>query len=312
METRANYIWVGAVTLALLAALGLFIVWLAQINDGTNREYDIFFPQSVDGLANGSPVSFSGVPAGEVKAIELWPQDPSKVRVRIEVEDGIPIRQGTEAFVQGSFTGISTIQLTGAQANTPPISKLGPEGVPVIPPRQGGLGAILSNAPEVLEKLSTLTERLSDLLNPENQNTLAGILENTERLSDSLASQSPQITATMQELNRTLAQAGATLAQFERVAASTDRVINQEGSSVAQELRRTLAKARETADTLDQTLQSIQPAAKRVNESTLPAAEAAIKDLQATTRALRTLTERIEQQGATGLLSSPALPDYKP
>ncbi|GGA08855.1 ABC transporter substrate-binding protein [Blastomonas marina] len=312
METRANYIWVGAVTLALLAALGLFIVWLAQINDGSKRQYDIFFPQSVDGLANGSPVSFSGVPAGEVKQIELWPEDPSKVRVRIEVNDDIPIRQGTEAFVQGSFTGISTIQLTGAQANTPPITKLGPEGKPVIPPRQGGLGAILSNAPEVLEKLSTLTERLTELLNPENQNTLAGILRNTERLSDSLADQSPMITATMEELNRTLAQAGATLAQFEQVAGSTDRILNQEGASVAQELRRTLAKARETADTLDATLESIQPAAKRVNESTLPAAEAAIKDLQATTRALRQLTERIEQQGASGLLSSPPLPDYEP
>ncbi len=81
---------------------------------------------------------------------------------------------------------------------------------------------------------------------------------------------------------------------------------------MATELRQTLAKARETADTLDQTLQSIQPAAKRVNESTLPAAEAAIKDLQATTRALRKLTERIEQQGATGLLSGPPLPDYEP
>ncbi|MEO1971954.1 MAG: hypothetical protein ABGX07_10385, partial [Pirellulaceae bacterium] len=76
---------------------------------------------------------------------------------------------------------------------------------------------------------------------------------------------------------RTLAQAGATLAQFEQVAGSTDRILNQEGASVAQELRRTLAKARETADTLDATLESIQPAAKRVNESTLPAAAAAIE-----------------------------------
>ncbi|MXP10220.1 MlaD family protein [Pseudoblastomonas halimionae] len=312
METRANYIWVGAVTLALLAALALAIVWLAQLGEGQKKEYDIFFPQSVDGLAIGSPVSFSGVAAGEVKQIELWPEDPSKVRVRIEVKEDVPIRQGTEAFVQGSFTGVSTIQLTGAQKNTPQITKLGPEGKPVIPPRQGGLGAILSNAPEVLEKLSTLTERLSELLNSDNQKSLAGILENTERLSGSVADQAPRISATMAELDRTLAAATGALEEFQNVAASTDSFLKNDGTKLSNELTATLARWKQSADTLDETLSSVQPAARRVNETTLPAAEAAIKDLQATTRALRRLTERIEEQGATGLISSPPLPDYEP
>ena len=312
METRANYIWVGAVTLALLAALALAIVWLAQLGEGQKKEYDIFFPQSVDGLAIGSPVSFSGVAAGEVKQIELWPEDPSKVRVRIEVKEDVPIRQGTEAFVQGSFTGVSTIQLTGAQKNTPQITKLGPEGKPVIPPRQGGLGAILSNAPEVLEKLSTLTERLSELLNSDNQKSLAGILENTERLSGSLADQAPRISATMAELDRTLAAATGALEEFQNVAASTDSFLKNDGTKLSNELTATLARWKQSADTLDETLSSVQPAARRVNETTLPAAEAAIKDLQATTRALRRLTERIEDEGASGLISSPPLPDYEP
>ena len=60
METRANHVWVGAVTLVLLALLAAFIVWLARLGQGDQNEYDIFFKQSVDGLANGSSVSFSG------------------------------------------------------------------------------------------------------------------------------------------------------------------------------------------------------------------------------------------------------------
>ena len=38
-----------------------------------------------------------------------------------------------------------------------------PFGVPVIPTKTGGLGAILNSAPQLLERLSTLTERLTGL-----------------------------------------------------------------------------------------------------------------------------------------------------
>ena len=79
METRANHVWVGAVTLLLLGALALFFVWLAGINKGAQDEYDIFFKQSVAGLAKGSDVSFAGVPSGQVSLIELWPTDPGFV-----------------------------------------------------------------------------------------------------------------------------------------------------------------------------------------------------------------------------------------
>ena len=54
METRANYVWVGAVSLALLGLLALFIVWLAQLGTANRSEYDIFFEQSVGGLANAA------------------------------------------------------------------------------------------------------------------------------------------------------------------------------------------------------------------------------------------------------------------
>ena len=34
METRANHVWVGAVSLLILGALALFIVWLARLGGG--------------------------------------------------------------------------------------------------------------------------------------------------------------------------------------------------------------------------------------------------------------------------------------
>ena len=91
METRSNNVLVGAVVLALLAALAVFIVWLAGNTKGNVKPYDIFFTQSVDGLAKGGAVSFSGVPSGQITEIELWKNDPQFVRVRIEVKNDTPV-----------------------------------------------------------------------------------------------------------------------------------------------------------------------------------------------------------------------------
>jgi hypothetical protein len=51
METRSNHVLVGAVVLILLAAAAIFTVWLARVSDGDQKVYDIFFKQSVEGLA---------------------------------------------------------------------------------------------------------------------------------------------------------------------------------------------------------------------------------------------------------------------
>ena len=245
METRANYVWVGAVSLVLLALLAAFIIWLAQLGTANRKEYDIFFPQSVGGLANGSEVTFQGVPAGQVNDIELWTKDPSFVRVRVSLDPEIPILQGTTATISASFTGVSTISLGGAVRGAPPITEPGPEGVPVIPAERGGLGEILASAPLLLERLATLTDRLSRMLSDENQASITGILRNTDRMSAELASMAPEMRATLRELQGTLAQSTETLDAFEGTLRSTDNLLNQEGQSLAQELRTTLRSAQQ-------------------------------------------------------------------
>ena len=312
METRANHVWVGAVTLVLMAALAAFVIWIARLGQTNQNQYDIFFSQSVDGLAKGSQVAFAGVPVGQIKSIELWRKDPSFVRVRISVDDEVPILLGTTATIQGSFTGVSNVQLNGAVKDAPPITELGPEGVPVIPTKRGGLGDLLLNAPLLLERLATLTEKMTGLLSDRNQESISNILTNTDRMTGDLARATPQVERTMAELQTTLRQASATLANFERVAGSTDKLLSEDGAALAQQLRATLKTANSAAEELKATLGEARPAARQLNESTLPATEAALRDLRATTRALRDITEKLDDQGAGALLGGSKLPDYKP
>ena len=312
METRANYVWVGAVSLLLLALLAAFIVWLAQLGTANRKEYDIFFEQSVGGVSNGSAVTFQGVPAGQVKEIELWRQDPEFVRVRVSLDEDIPILQGTTASISASFTGVSTVSLGGAVKGAPPITEPGPEGVPVIPAEPGGLGEILASAPLLLERVATLTDRLTRLLSDENQASISGILVNTDRMSAQLADMGPEFRAALVELQGTLAQSTETLDAFESTLRSTDSLLNNEGQSLARELRATLGAARQAATTLEATMQDVRPGARELAQTTLPLANATLQDLKRTSAALRQVTERIETEGAGSLVGGTKLPEYEP
>lgn len=312
METRANYVWVGAVSLVLLGLLAVFIVWLAQLGTANRRDYDIFFEQSVGGLARGSAVTFQGVQAGQVTQIELWRQDPEFVRVRVSLDESIPVLQGTTASISASFTGVSTVSLGGAVKGAPPITEPGPEGVPVIPAEPGGLGEILASAPLLLERVATLTDRLTRLLSDENQASISGILANTNRMSGQLAEMGPEFRAALVELQGTLAQSTQTLDAFESTLRSTDRLLNDEGQSLAQELRTTLRAAQQAASAIEATMQDTRPAARELSQSTLPLANSALQELKRTSAALRSVTERIEAQGAGSLVGGAKLPDYEP
>ena len=314
METRSNHVWVGTVTLVLFALVAAFVVWVTQIGKGSQQDFDIFFKQSVDGLSQGVSVNYAGVPAGTVSEIELWPQDPSFVRVRIKVDKTIPVLQGTTATMQGSFTGGSTIQLNGGVKGAQPITEPGPGPgqVPVIPTKRGGLGELLSNAPVLLERLATLTERLTTLVSDKNQASVEHILSNTDRITGQLADSAPQVKIAMVELQNTLKQANLTLASFERTSDAANTALGGDGKMLAKQLREAIGSAKGAADSLQAALSEARPAMRQLSTTTLPEAEAAIRDLRATSKSLRAVTEKIDEQGAGALLGGPKLPEYKP
>ncbi|GLT01474.1 hypothetical protein GCM10007897_28680 [Sphingobium jiangsuense] len=319
METRSNHVLVGSVVLGLLLAVMVAAFWFSRLSDGDNQEYDIFFKQSVNGLAKGSGVSYSGVPSGQVKAIELWRRDPNFVRVRIVVKKDTPILQGTTATIQGvGFTGVSEIVLDGAVKGAPPIvcpeqqrEDACPEGVPVIPTKPGALGELLNNAPQLLERLTTLTERLTELLNDRNQASLAAILKNVETLTGALSARGPEIAATLAETRVTLQKAGVAIEEIGKMVGTTNDMLNEEGRPLIKDLRGTIQSATRSLDTLDSTLAEARPGMQTFSRDTMPEVNMLVRDLREMSRSLRAISEKIDHQGAGSLLGDPPLPDYK-
>ena len=318
METRSNHVLVGAVVLILLAMVAIFTVWIARLAGGSEREYDIFFRQAVDGLAKGSAVTFSGVPSGQVKSISLWRPDPQYVRVRVSVNEDTPILRGTTATIQGSFTGTSTVSLDGATKGAPPIAcpETNPEtqcplGVPVIPTKTGGIGAILNSAPQLLERLSTLTERLTGLLTDRNQASIAGILDNTNRLTDALADRGPEIAATLAQTRIAIQQAGDAAQQIGELADTADGVMTRDVQPAMQNLNGAITAIKQSTDTLNAAVADARPGLTTFSKQTIPQVNLLVRDLRSTSASLSAIAERVEQGGASSLIGQQKLPDYK-
>lgn len=312
METRSNHILVGSVVLILLLAVAIFTVWLARVSDGGQKVYDIFFKQSVEGLARGSAVSFSGVPVGQVQDIKIWKQDPDFVRVRISINDDVPVLLGTTASIQGSFTGVSTLLLEGAKKGAPPITEIGPAGAPVIPTKPGGLGALLNSAPQLLERLSTLTERLTELLSDKNQQSITNILANVDRLSGSLADRGPEIAATLAETRVAIAQAGQAAEEIGKLAGTTNQLLDEQGRPLIADLRQTIARAGKTLDTVDAAVADARPGLQAFSKQTIPEVGLLVRDLRELSEGLSGVAERLNRGGASSLVGRRKLPDYEP
>lgn len=319
METRSNHVLVGSVVLILLAVLAIFTVWISRLGGVSEKEYDIFFKQAVDGLNKGSPVNFSGVPSGQVKEVALWKPDPQFVRVRIVVKDETPVLQGTTATVQGiGFTGVSQVSLDGARKGAPEITcptrnpeQECPYGVPVIPTRQGGLGAILSSAPQLLERLSTLTERLTEMLSDRNQASIAGILDNTNRLTDALADRGPEIAATLAQTRIAIEQAGNASEQIGLLAEKTTGMLDSDVKPAMANLNLAIQSAKKSADGLNEAITDARPGLQAFSKQTIPEVGQLVSDLRVMSQALANVAEKVDRQGAGSLLGSPKLPDYK-
>lgn len=312
METRSNHVLVGGVVLALLIALLAFIVWLAGFNTGSEQRYDIFFKTSVDGLAKGSPVNFAGVPVGKIEEIKLLPESPEFVRVRIAIDQDTPILQGTTATIAGvGFTGVSQVNLDGAIKDAPPITEPGPYGKPVIPTKPGALGELLNSAPELLNRISALTERLTELLNDKNQKSISGILANVDRLSNDLANRGPEIASAIVQLRATMAQAGLAAEKVGNLAETTNGIMASDVKPAMANLNKATTAAQHTMESLDAAITDARPGVKAFSTQTVPQINQLVRNLAEMSESLNAISAKLDRGGAGALIGGSKLPDYK-
>jgi phospholipid/cholesterol/gamma-HCH transport system substrate-binding protein len=209
METRANYVLIGAFTLAVIAGAFLFVLWLTGASKTPeHKTYRIVFTGSVSGLTRGSSVLFNGLNVGSVRSIDFMEKDPSRVAALVDVAGRTPIKTDTKARLElQGLTGVAAIALTGGAETTPSLEP-GKDGAP---PTIYAEPSQLQNLLESVQRLSVRADELigkANKLLDENSASITDTLANADTFSKALADNSSGVNAALKgvaDLGRTLA-----------------------------------------------------------------------------------------------------------
>src|SRR5690606_20284287 len=134
METRANYVLIGAFTIVVSVGLLLFGLWAAKYSSERSwQRYMIVFDEAVTGLSVGSPVQYIGVSVGSLDRLGLDPIDPRRVVAVIRADANAPIKTDTRAKLAiTSLTGPAIIQLSGGTPAAPLLTAVDTSDTPQI------------------------------------------------------------------------------------------------------------------------------------------------------------------------------------
>lgn len=194
METRRNYLLVGAFVVAGCIGFFVFLIWLSGGRDNHDfQAYHIYFKESVNGLNLGSAVKYRGVEVGKVARIVIDPSDTRRIEVTANLYRDAPIKKNTFATLKfQGITGLVYIELTGGSKDSPPVEVVDKE-IPTIPAKESQLSQVVTTLPEIAGKFSKISDRLLLLLDDKN---IAAFNQTMQQLQTTTTELSTLITKT--------------------------------------------------------------------------------------------------------------------
>ena len=273
METKANYVAVGAFVLACVIGLVVTIMWLAGVQYSQEYAYyQAYFKGSVTGLGKGTVTRYNGIEVGRITNLEFDPNDPQRVIVTMQLQPNLNIREDSVASIESQgFTGGTFVEITGGTAKSPLLVAHDDQRYPVIRTRQSTFAQLQQSAPEVVAKLNVAISRLNDLLSDNNRRSVSHILANLDETSQVIARRSADIDATIANANKamaslnetsnglrpTLEHVDLTVQKYGQVADDASAFINGEGlaqfADLVGEMRRLVANLTQLSDQINRT-----------------------------------------------------------
>lgn len=290
MERDAHYAAVGIATVALMAALAVFAIWLARLSFANEYDlYDVVFHEPVRGLQEGGEVHFNGIRVGEVTDLKLDPGQADRVIARIRIDGGTPVRVTSRAQLEPlGITGLNYIQITAGDPNSDLLSNgRSDSAVPTIQSQPSPLSELLSGSGTVMAQAVDALNRINRVLSDENIRAFSASLRNVEGLTAEFAARKSML----DNLETALESANRAILEWERLGASARQLVETDGRQAIASINNAAGEASAAIASINRTATALERPAGELADTGLPQLNEAISELNAATAALRALIE---------------------
>jgi phospholipid/cholesterol/gamma-HCH transport system substrate-binding protein len=96
------------------------------------------------------------------------------------------------------------------------------------------------------------------------------------------------------------------------LSANANNLVSEQGRPAVENLNKAIVSAQHAADSLDSMITDARPGVQNFSKETLPEANKLVHDLRTLSQSLKSVSDRVNQQGIGGALGPEKLPDYKP
>ncbi|MGY0505549.1 MlaD family protein [Luteimonas sp. e5] len=246
METKANYVLIGAFTILVTVFLLGFALWAAKYSsDAGWQHYQVIFNEPVTGLSEGGSVQYNGISVGTIERLSLDPRDPRRVQALLRLRADAPIKVDTRAKLSmAGLTGSPFIQLTGGNPDAALLKPESRDEIPIILAEPSALQNIADTA-------NRLVARLDQALSEENIQRISDTLENLRSTTEAISDQ-------RDDIRQLLVNAQRASEDLRRTLASADGAINRIDREV-------IARLPATVDKLDRAIASFESAGANAN-----------------------------------------------
>ncbi len=307
METKANYVLIGAFTLVVAAFLLLFGLWAAKYSSERDwQAYMVVFTEPVTGLTEGSSVQYNGIAVGTVETLALDAKDPRRVIARLKVKADVPIKVDTRAKLSiTGLTGVPFIQLTGGS----------PGAARLLPKDRDDIPAIITEASalqNIADTANRLVARMDEVLSEENVKRIANTLANVEAMTGAIAAQREDLRALIVNARRSSEQLSATLKTTNRTVDDIDRELVDKLPGLVAKLDSTLTRLDSAAGGANAVINENRAAIHSFANDGLAQLGPTLSELRGLVRDLRRISDRLEGSPARYLLGRDAPKEFEP
>jgi phospholipid/cholesterol/gamma-HCH transport system substrate-binding protein len=312
METKANYVLIGAFVLLAAGALALFTLWIAgNPFSRSYKDYDVIFNGPVNGLSEGGEVRFNGIKVGEVTTLRLDRMDPNRVIAHVRVEAQTPVR--TDSVAQLNFmgiTGVTFIQILAGDPNAPLLTAANGE-TPQIPTSRTLVDELFQGGQDLLGVSGDTIKKINEMLSDENLQHLTSTLANLDRAVAKIAEDDgiiDEATKALANINTAAAALGTAASSVDTAATS----ISKDFNTLTTDVSGVVAKLDPTLDEARLAMTNVNATVEQLNTSLAPAATRALRqvgntaaDFQAMMTRLKTLLAQVEQDPSRFVYQQP-------